>query len=204
MNAEDLVEHLKKDTQVLKSPRIEEALLAVDRKLFVPEELHDEAYEDYALPIGYGQTISQPTTVAFMLELLDPKPGEKILDVGSGSGWTAALLSRLVGEKGSVLGLEIVPELVALGQKNLAKIAPTNAHIEQAGKELGCSAEAPHDRILVSAAADSVPEGLARQLRERGRMVIPIQDSICVVERKGDGYTQQCHPGFAFVPLVAR
>ena len=209
MKGKQLLEHLREDTKVLKSKNIEEALVAIDRASFVPEELKDEAYEDYALPIGHGQTISQPTTVVFMLELLGAQEGEKILDVGSGSGWTTALLSNLVGESGSVLGLERVPELVEMGQKNLTRTSRLsrlnldNVRIEQAGEELGRVNEGPYDRILVSATTAEIPKELVQQLRGGGVMVIPVGDSICQITRESDGYRQKCYPGFVFVPLVS-
>lgn len=216
----DLIQELKRSS-VLVSPAIEDALRAVDRKLFVPKEFENEAYEDYPLPIAGGQTISQPRTVVFMLEHLEVRPGHNVLDVGSGSGWTTALLSHLVGEKGRVIGVELVQEIVLFGQRNLQAILSRsdldNAHIEQAGKEYGKPEEAPYDRILVSAAAESVPQALVDQLapggpsprrsglqpREGGRMVIPIKDSICLVTKSREGkVTEECYPGFAFVPLI--
>ena len=200
-NAE-LIRELK-ESGTLTSPAVESALLNIDRKLFVPKEYEDEAYGDYPLPILRGQTISQPRTVVFMLELLEVRPGHKILDVGSGSGWTTALLSHLVGEKGRVIGVELVPELVQFGQHNLAKIHPHNARIEQAGTEFGKPDEAPFDRILVSAAAEEVPQTLIDQLKTTGRMAIPVKDSICLVTKSKDGIiAQECYPGFAFVPLI--
>ena len=104
---EELVAHLERNTGVLKTPVLKAAFKVVDRKDFVAGDYAIEAYEDYPLPIGYGQTISQPTTVAFMCELLGPKRGDKILDLGSGSGWTTALLAHVVGPEGSVVGVEI-------------------------------------------------------------------------------------------------
>ena len=166
------------------------------------------AYEDTALPIRHGQTISQPTVVARCLEWLAVEPGMRVLDVGSGSGYTTALLSHLVLDKsdlskreGEVIGVEIIPELVAFGQENLAKLAPRNAHIERAGEDLGKPSDAPFDRILVSAATNAVPPGLVRQLKEGGRMVIPIRDAICVVD-DGARPKMVCHEGYAFVPLI--
>jgi len=115
-----LIIHLK-ETDVLKTKRIISALRLIDRADFVPAKLRLQAYEDYPLPLLDGQTISQPYTVALMLELLRPSPGSKVLDVGSGSGWTTALLAQIVGHSGKVSGVEIVPGLVKFGQKNLAK-----------------------------------------------------------------------------------
>ena len=134
MTREELIEHLQSGTRVLKTPRIRAAFEAVDRADFVTSGYLPEAYEDYPLPIGAGQTISQPSTVAFMLELLEPAEGQNILDIGCGSGWTTALLAHVAGGKGSVLGLERIPELVAFGGENLSKygfpqetIHPTDA-----------------------------------------------------------------------------
>src|SRR3989338_9901988 len=162
-NLESLIIRLK-ITRALRSSRSEDAFRAVPRANFVPQELRDQAYEDYPLPIGFGATISQPTTVAFMLEKLDVRLGQKVLDIGSGSGWTTALLAHLVGPKGRVTGLEIVPELVTLGQRNLAKYyflirankqIVESAEIQQAEKgAVGLPRVAPFDRILVSASAE--------------------------------------------------
>jgi protein-L-isoaspartate(D-aspartate) O-methyltransferase len=168
----------------------------------VPVEYVEEAYGDYPLPIGFGQTISQPTTVALMLELLQPHKGDKILDVGSGSGWTTALLAR-IAESGPVYGVEIVPELVAFGAKNLGKYGFRNASIAQAGKELGLPREAPFDRILVSASSSDLPESLVKQLKVGGTMVIPIGDSVFrIVKKTEKDIEEEEFPGFLFVPLI--
>ena len=219
MTNADLIEHLKTDTRVLQNPRLEEAFRAVDRALFVPERLQDKAYEDYPLPIGHGATISQPTTVALMLEKLDVQPGQKVLDVGSGSGWTTALLAHLVGPSGKVIGLEIVPELVKLGQQNMVRyysLIRANKRIVAEGLPkirktergvFGLPEEAPYDRILVSAAAREVPKELIEQLRLDGIMVIPIGKGdevhhLVRVHKKQDGELEtQGYPGFVFVPL---
>ena len=168
----------------------------------MPAVHQDKAYKDYPLPIGYGQTISQPFTVTFMLELLAPQKGDKVLDVGSGSGWTTALLAVLVGEKGKVFGVEKIPELVEFGQENLAKYNFANAKIIQAGAELGLPSEAPFDRILVSAAADEIPKSLVSQLKTPGILVLPVKDTIIQIKKTATGEIfQRVFPGFAFVPL---
>jgi len=131
------------------------------------------------------------------------RPGDRVLDVGSGSGWTTALLAYLVGPTGSVIGTERVPELVSFGSKNLSAYAFAQAHIEQAGRELGNRAAAPFDRILVSAAADTVPDALVAQLKKSGRMVIPVQNALCVVNRGNAHPSVVCHEGFVFVPLIS-
>ena len=195
-----LVDYLK-ETGAIQTKEVEAAFRAVDRALFVPEEARELAYEDTALPTRAGQTISQPAVVALCLEWLGVEPGMRVLDIGSGSGYTTALLAELTGEGGEVVGLEIVPELVAFGQENLARLAPRNARIERAEKELGKPGET-FDRILVSAAAREIPEALKRQLKDGGRMVIPVGSAICVVSRAGDAFPETCHEGYIFVPLV--
>lgn len=201
MTNETLIASLK-DSGVITTAAVEDAFRFVDRARFMPEELKSDAYEDTALPIGAGQTISQPTVVAFCLEWLQVRSGDRVLDVGSGSGWTTALLAHLVGHKGSVIGLERIPELVAFGSKNLGTYAFTQACIEQARHELGKPEAAPFDRILASASAEEMPNALAQQLKNGGRMVIPIRNAICVVDRVGEYFKTVCHEGFVFVPLI--
>jgi len=201
MNESDLVDKLVGDG-VLRTARIVDALKKIDRADFVLEEYKYEAYGDYPLLIGHGQTISQPTTVAFMLEFLCPEKGDRILDVGSGSGWTTALLAQIVGPSGRVWGLELVPELVKFGSENLAKYDFSHAGIQQAGDMLGLPQEAPFDKILVSAAGVEMPQDLIDQLKIGGRMVIPVQDSVWKVDRISEKeIDKEEFPGFVFVPL---
>ncbi len=174
-------------------------LMKIDRKDFVLKEYESEAYEDYPLPIGFNQTISQPSTVFFMLKLLNPKKGEKILDVGSGSGWTTALLAEAVGEKGKVLGVEKIPELVEFGRNNISKYDFKNVKIFEAKKELGLPSKAPFDKILVSASAKEVPEELINQLKDKGTMVIPVGNNILKIQKGGK---TEKYEGFVFVPLI--
>jgi protein-L-isoaspartate(D-aspartate) O-methyltransferase len=164
--------------------------------------MRERAYEDAPLAIGYLQTISQPYTVAFMLELLKPEAGNKVLDVGAGSGWTTALLAHIVGTEGSVLGLERVDELIAFGSENLKKLNVAQARIERAGTELGAPQEALFDRILVSAAARSFPHELLTQLKEGGIIVLPVRDAIWKVVRVEHQPVIERFEGFAFVPLI--
>lgn len=201
MTNETLIAFLK-ETGAIKTPAVESALRAIDRGRFVPDESAEAAYLDTALPIGFGQTISQPLVVAYCLERLAVRRGDRVLDVGSGSGWTTALLAHLVGPTGLVIGLERIPELVSFGSKNLSRYSFRNARIERAGDALGLAEAAPFDRILVSAAAESLPEDLARQLAEGGRMVIPIRNAVCAVERIGGAFSKTCREGFVFVPLI--
>jgi len=187
----------------LKTPSIVDAFKGIDRRDFVLAEYNDESYGDYPLPLGEEQTISQPSTVAFMLELLQPQAGDIVLDLGSGSGWTTALLAEIVGERGWVYGVELVPELVRLGRNNLAIYGFDNAEIYQANSNiLGLPDKAPFDKILVSAAGEDLPEELIKQLKIGGRMVIPVGDSVFKVDKLNeDDINEKRYPGFAFVPL---
>lgn len=179
------------------------AFRAVDRAKFVPPELRSEAYEDAPLDIGSGQTISQPYVVALMLELLGAERGERVLDVGSGSGYTTVLLAHIVGESGRVFGVERIPRLVQFGKENLTSCGVTNASIEKATETVGLPREAPFDRILVSASAPRFPDELMDQLRIGGVIVIPVGSEIWQVKKKMNGTsTTKRYPGFLFVPLV--
>jgi protein-L-isoaspartate(D-aspartate) O-methyltransferase len=203
MDRDQLNERLEQETQVFRNPRVKEAFLVIDRKDFVGADYEVEAYEDYALPLPSGQSISQPTTVAFMLELLDPKEGDDVLDIGSGSGWTSALLSKMVGPKGHVTALELLPELFEFGKKNVDKYHLSNVSMEKAeagkigklGKEF--------DRVLVSASSEELPDNILKQVKEGGVLVMPVKNSIWRIEKKqGGGLESKEYPGFAFVPLV--
>jgi protein-L-isoaspartate(D-aspartate) O-methyltransferase len=190
----------------LKSDLIIDAYSEISRIEFVPKDLEKEAGIDIALPIGYGQTISQPKTVAFMLELLGPERGNKILDVGSGSGWTTALLSYIVGQKGKVIAIERIPELCGWGKENADKFGFVKNNVAEficADGKIGAKDFAPYDRILVSASGFSIPEELKDQLKIGGKMVIPVKNSIIYLEKKGEcEFEREEYPGFVFVPLV--
>lgn len=191
------------ESGVLHSPQIIEAFENIDRKYFIPEGFEEHHYIDRPLPIGKEQTISQPSTVAFMLEQLEPKRGEKILDIGSGSGWTTALLCHIVGKEGSVLGLERVDDLVEQGRTNLAKLnLGPHCKIEKAGPQLGKSGET-FDKILVSASAEEIPEELFAQLKIGGILVIPVRNSIFRFKKLSESKVEAKEfPGFVFVPLI--
>lgn len=190
----------------LKTDAIINAFSDIDRRDFVPEDLEKEAEANIPLPIGSGQTISQPLTVAFMLELLDPREGNNILDVGSGSGWTTALLAHIVGEKGKITAIERIERLFEFGKENIDRYSFIKSGIVECYNGDGTKGfprHAPYDRILVSAMAPEIPKKLAEQLAIEGKMVIPVHNDIWFVQRKGkDDYYTEEFSGFSFVPLI--
>ncbi len=192
----------------LKTPEIITAFRKIKRVDFLPKEFKNLAELNEALPIGYGQTISQPLVVAFMLEQLNPQAGEKILDIGSGSGWTTALLAEIVGEKGKVIAIEIIPELKEFGQSNVAKYNFIEKGIAQficGDGSKGYEKEAPFDKILVSATAKKCYSAWKEQLKAGGRIVTPIGSSIWLFIKKSEEKFEEIeYPGFVFVPLIEK
>ena len=179
---------------------VEAAMAAHPREGFLPLALRRRASYDGPLRIGRGQTNSQPRTVAEMLRLLDVHTGQRVLDVGSGSGWTTALLAHLVGKTGRVVGVELEPELVRFGATNLSATDQPWATIEEAtAGVLGAPDRAPYDRILVSAEASVLPTELVEQLGPEGRLVIPVAGRMTLVVMPGPVVTE--HGGYRFVPL---
>ena len=184
---------------------LDQAFAAAPRAWFLPPSERRFAELDRPLPIGHGQTNSQPTTVRHLLGNLDVRPGHRVLDVGCGSGWTTALLAHLVGTHGEVVGVEIIPELVELGRANLERAGVPAARIEPADdRVLGRPAGAPYDRILVSAEASAVPASLVEQLGEDGVLVVPVAGRLAVVRRSGPHAEPEVRlmGHYAFVPLV--
>ena len=192
---------------ILKTPSIIDAFEKVDRKDFVLEELKDKAYLNTPLPIGYGQTISQPLTVAFMLELLQPEKGNKILEIGSGSGWQTALLAHVVSVGGKIFAAELIPELMDFGRKNVAKygfIKNKTVEFHSLNATKGMPEEAPFDRIISAASGMELPAAWKEQLKIGGRIVAPVKDAIHLLIKKGETeFEESIYPGFAFVPLVS-
>lgn len=205
----DLVSTLV-ESGVIKAESIKKAFLATPRELFMPEELRHGAYSDVALPIGWGATISQPTTIAMMLEALNVAEGNSVLEVGSGSGYVLALLSSIVGKKGRVIGMEIIPHLVQGSSGLLKKLGCANVEVICGDGSLGWEKDKPYERILVSAAAPKIPEALKAQLGVGGRLVIPVGSLhsfqvVLVIEKLSDEKFRESELGpFAFVPLKGK
>lgn len=205
----DLIQQLI-DQGYLKTPRIIQAFEKINRRDFVLSEMQPESEINAPLSIGYGQTISQPLTVAFMLELLDPQTGQKILDIGSGSGWTTAILAEIVGVRGRVFGVERIQELGDFGENNTRKynfVKSGRAVFITGDGTKGLPEQAPFDRIHVGAAANKIPKALLEQLAVGGKLVVPegvnFQD-VVLIEKVAEGkYKRKNFPGFAFVPLIS-
>lgn len=201
-----LINNLIQNGYLKKDPIIE-AFAHINRVEFLPREFELQADMDVALPIGYGQTISQPLVVAIMLDLLDPQEGQKILDVGSGSGWTTALLSYIVGKNGKVVAVERVKALTGWGEHNADKYGFVKngiAEFHNTDGSHGFPEGAPYDRILASAAvAAEIPQALKDQLKVGGKMVIPVGNSVIYLEKESDDkFYKEEFPGFTFVPFV--
>ncbi|MFH1207342.1 MAG: protein-L-isoaspartate O-methyltransferase [Patescibacteria group bacterium] len=197
------------DDGYLKTDSIIYAFKKINRADFLPPDLKPDAEVNHPLPIGFGQTISQPLTVAFMLELLQPKLGEHIMDVGSGSCWQTALLAELVGPTGHITAIERVPDLSALGQKNISAYHFNNIQFITGDGTRGYKPAAPYDKIIVAAAAEiGVPDELLKELKVGGRLVIPVgkyeQDMVVMEKLTDSEYHEQRYPGFQFVPLIPR
>ncbi len=210
----------------LKTPRIIDAFKKIRRMDFLPDDMKGLAELNEALPIGFNQTISQPLVVAFMLELLQPEAGDKILDIGSGSGWTSGLLGQIVGETGKVIAIELVTELKKFGEDNVSKYnfvkkgiveficadgskgyPNYNSHSEFAEGPKVLSFAEGFDKILASASAEKLPEVWKKQLKIEGRIVMPIGNSIWLFIKKSSSSAEEDfekieYPGFVFVPLI--
>ena len=186
-------------------PRVMAAVSRVPREQFVPEDERHLAHGDHPLPIGHGQTISQPFIVAFMTDLLDLQPAHRVLEVGTGCGYQAAVLAELAGQVDTI---EVVPELAAEARALLARLGYANVRVHVGDGRLGLEDLAPFDRIIVTAAPEQVPEALTRQLAPGGRLVIPVgaapwQQTLTIIDKDAEGrLTERRTIGVAFVPLV--
>ena len=201
MSLQSMVSFIRQ-TGLLTSKEVESAMLAVDRALFMPEGA--PAYEDRAYPVMSGQTISAPGVVAFMLEKMDIRQGMKILEIGTGTGYNCALLSRLAGPEGKVVSVEVLPELHELAKKNLSKIGfPKNLELVLGDGSAGYPKEAPYERIIVTAGMPELNQELLSQLKPDGKIIAPVggehfQDLV-LFDRKSGEY-KRILP-VVFVPL---
>jgi protein-L-isoaspartate(D-aspartate) O-methyltransferase len=187
------------------SDRVVKAMGRTPRELFVPESIRSMAYEDHPLPIGEGQTISAPHMVAIMCDVLDLGEGMKVLDVGTGSGYHAAVMAELVGPDGCVYSIERVPELVVFARRNLREAGIENVTVVEGDGSLGLPEHAPYDRINVAATAPEVPEPLKEQLKVGGKLVVPVgscYQELVLVIRTEEGFELEHHGGVVFVPLI--
>ncbi|NOX62839.1 MAG: protein-L-isoaspartate(D-aspartate) O-methyltransferase [Chloroflexi bacterium] len=188
----------------IKDERVLKAMETVPRHEFVPPEYIDSAYADHPLPIGYGQTISQPYIVALMTELLQLEPDDKVLEIGTGSGYQAAVLAELVDE---VWTIEIIPQLAKQAEERFQRLGYDNIHTRVGDGYYGWPEEAPFDAIIVTAAPDHAPQPLIDQLKNGGRLVVPIgppggYQTLWQIVKEGDDLKAYNLGGVRFVPLV--
>jgi protein-L-isoaspartate(D-aspartate) O-methyltransferase len=190
-------------TRDIDDERVLAAMAAVPRHAFVPPDVRDHAYNDQALPIGRGQTISQPYVVALMTQLLGLRGGERVLEIGTGSGYQAAVLSKLAG---SVYSIEIDPELAATARDTLERLGYSSVHVRAGDGYFGWPEVAPFDAIIITAAAPRLPEALVGQLRDGGRVVAPRErrggEELTVGHKQGDKLVWSEHGGVRFVPMT--
>ena len=189
----------------IKNSNVLDAMAVVPRHEFVPENQRKLAYEDEPLPIGYGQTISQPYIVAFMIEKLDPKPADRILEIGTGSGYQAAILSRLVAE---VYTIEILEPLAKQAAANLKRLGYLNVKVLAGDGYKGWPEHAPFDGIIVTCAPDHIPQPLVDQLRDGGQMIIPVgppgMQELFLLRKRGTKVEQTAVLPVRFVPMTGK
>jgi protein-L-isoaspartate(D-aspartate) O-methyltransferase len=190
----------------LKTPEIIKAMYAVPRHLFVPERARVQAYEDYPLEIGLGQTISAPHMVAIMLEKLDLKQNHKVLEIGTGFGYHSAVASLTVGESGKIYTIERYPELAEQAKKNLAVIGLKNVNVVVGDGSKGLELYAPYDRIFATCGAPKIPSPLVEQLKENGKLLLPVgsryMQDLILVEKVDNELKTKNLGGCMFVPMV--
>jgi len=184
-------------------PATLEAMRTVPRHEFLPMRLRDEAYMDYPLPIGHGQTISQPFIVAFMTEAIRPQPGEKILEIGAGSGYQAAILAQMGAD---VYTVEIVEPLAEMARQTLERLGYKNAHVLHGDGYRGWPEHAPFDAIIVTCAPDKIPPDLVAQLKDGGRMIVPVgggmEQELVLLRKEGGKIEKQSVLPVRFVPMT--
>lgn len=190
----------------LRTPRIIEAFRSIPRHLFVLKKYLPQAYEDHPLPTMRGQTISQPYTVAVMLEALRPRERDKVLEIGTGSGWTACLLAKCVGEGGRIITIDVFSDLINFAKKNVKKTGLKNVEVILGDGKLGYPKEAPYDQSLINAACEEIPRSIIEQVKVGGRIVAPVGgplgQRLIVVTKESRKKTKKKDLGpYMFVPL---
>jgi len=210
-----MLEHKKRlidywqSSGIIKDKRVIEAFKAIPREKFIPEEHVKEAYDDYPLSIGKGQTISQPTTVMLMTEALELKEGDKVLEVGAGSGYQAAIIAKIIGSKGKVITTEIILELAEFAQKKIKKLKIKNVKIVNHDGSRGYEKESHYDKIIVTAACPKIPPPLLKQLKNNGILVAPVGpvflgQSMLKIRKKRNKFEEENLGDFVFVPLKGK
>jgi len=199
-----LVERLRDEFNLKES--VVRAMIEVPRHLFIPTPYRNEAYNDYPLPIGYGQTISAPHMVAIMCNLLDLERGMKVLEIGTGTGYHAAVASRIVGDEGKVITVERIPELAEKAREIYRELRYNNIKVVVSDGSRGYEEDSPYDRIYVTASAPKIPEKLLLQLKNGGKLLIPVGDFVqylYIVEKDKNGKISRKNWGAVrFVPLI--
>jgi protein-L-isoaspartate(D-aspartate) O-methyltransferase len=202
----ELVERLILEGRI-STKEVERAFLETPREVFVPDNIKKYAYLDTPLEIGNGQTISAPHMVAIMVEALDFKKGQKILEIGAGSGYHAAIVSKLIGKEGHVYTVERHKNLAENAKKNIKNAGITNVTTEIGDGSQGLPENAPYDRIYVTCAAPDIPPPLIEQLKDTGKLMVPVGKMMCelkLIEKKDDKLIKNNLGGCAFVPLVGK
>jgi len=203
-----LIDYWKR-SGTIKDEKLLNAFKEVPRELFIKDDFEEEAYGDYPLPIGSGQTISQPTTVMLMTQALELKQGQKVLEVGAGLGWQAAIIGKIIGNKGKVITTEIIPELAEFAKNNIKKAKIKNVEVINYDGSQGYKKEAPYDRCIITAACPKIPPPLINQLKTGGILVAPVgslvfgQDMVKLRKIKA-GIEKESLGSFVFVPLKGK
>jgi len=203
-----LIDYWKR-SGTIKDEKLLNAFKEVPRELFIKDGFEEEAYGDYPLPIGSGQTISQPTTVMLMTQALELKQGQKVLEVGAGLGWQAAIIGKIIGNKGKVITTEIIPELAEFAKNNIKKAKIKNVEVINYDGSQGYKKEAPYDRCIITAACPKIPPPLINQLKTGGILVAPVgslvfgQDMVKLRKIKA-GIEKESLGSFVFVPLKGK
>jgi len=201
-----LIENLKR-LGYIRSKKVEDAMMSIRREDFVPQGLREYAYHDTPLEIGHGQTISAPHMVALMCEELELERGLKVLEVGAGSGYHSAVISRIIGEEGMVYSIERIPDLVEFARRNLERAGIRKVEVVECDGSMGLPEHAPYDRILVTCSAPDIPDPLVEQLKDGGIILIPVGRTFSVLVKglkRGNKVVRKEICGCAFVPLIGK